>query len=346
MTMPFRPPSLCALILLLSIDSAPSEELAWWHFEVVGTNIADRHATGHDGALRNMPAQIDDGTSGFSYDVPGTQLTATGWGKWETRLSLHFDGVNDYIEITNKLSTLCLTNDPSSFTLEMFIKLDTVQSNGERLVYAQDTNDLTFPYASIDTWFTSFGTPPRPACRTLDNQSTGGNFLFADEHDPAVLSVGKWHHLAFVKDTSNLTIYVDYQADGTLTWTGMVHAITNLSAFVIGNSAQSASYGFDGYLDDIRFSDEALDPADFTHVVGGLPPIILDGGLVHGLPVMLFSSDTNSLYEIGSLDPSDLPDPSAVWDAEGTVTGREFYTLWSSAEVHTQRVYRVGRKLP
>lgn len=331
-----------ALMLALLVPPTSADVLGWWIFDGLSSNIVDTSNKGHHGAIRNVPAQADNGNHGFSTDVPGTQMTATAFGTWPNRYSLHLDGTNGYVEITNNITTLSLTNDPSSFTLEMFVKLDTVQSNGERLVHAVETNTL-WPYAQIDAWFTSFGTPPRTGCSVMDNQTEEANSVFGTDRTPPVISVGKWHHLAFVKNGANLLQYVDYQVNGSHNWPGWEHAVTDLGQFIIGSTIMAPHNCFDGCIDEVRFSDVALAPADFIHVVRGLPPIMHRIDRPTNEVGLLFSSDTTSVYVVESAPPGPTRGP---WSHEATVTGAEFYTSWIPPQTNSLRQYRVQRNLP
>ena len=331
------------MTIALSVSSASADVLGWWSFEGISTNVPDLSNLDHDGVIRNMPAELDDGNHGFSYDVPGTQLMATSFGILNNQYALHLNGTNDYVEITNNFATLDLTNNPSSFTLEMFVKLDRVQYAGERLVHMADTSDPDYPYAQIDTWFTGFGTVPRPAASVMDNQTDSPNSLYATDRNPPVLSVGKWHHLAFVKTGAVFFFYVDYQLNGSNEWTGMENAITNLGKFIIGSAINAPYNCFDGSIDEVRFSDTALAPQDFIRVVRGLPPIMRQIDRQAGQIGLLFSSDTSSVYVVESAPPGANSGP---WSNEGSVTGAEFYSSWVPAQTNVMRQYRVQRRVP
>jgi hypothetical protein len=146
-----------------------------------------------------------------------------------------------------------------------------------------------------------------------------------------------------VKTGAVFFFYVDYQLDGSNDWTGMEHAITNLGKFIIGSTVNAPYNCFDGSIDEVRFSDTALAPADFIHVVGGLPPIMRNISSSAGSINALFSSNTSSVYVVESEPPGANSGP---WSYEGTVTGTEFYTSWTPAQTNQQRIYRVQRRVP
>lgn len=65
--------------------------------------------------MRNMNEGMDDGQSGYFPQVPGSLVT-DGISTNVNLYCLRFDGVDDYVDITNNLFSLSLKNNPSTFT--------------------------------------------------------------------------------------------------------------------------------------------------------------------------------------------------------------------------------------
>jgi len=99
----------------------------------------------------------------------------------------------------------------------------------------------------------------------------GGNFFTGGE-----FTVNTWHHLALVRDTSNvIKCYLNGTVSGTTfsnAYTAVTFAAT--SGFIIGGeyaSATSISHGWDGYVDEFRISNFVRYTDNFTPSTEAFP---------------------------------------------------------------------------
>ena len=78
------------------------------------------------------------------------------------------------------------------------------------------------------------------------------------------LADGKWHHVAFTYDGEYLRVYTDYVLKGSVAWTkGIYYGTPSKNRLCIG-TADASYYGkWQGYIDEVRISDEALPPEKF-----------------------------------------------------------------------------------
>ncbi|HVM48468.1 MAG TPA: LamG domain-containing protein, partial [Candidatus Acidoferrum sp.] len=92
-----------------------------------------------------------------------------------------------------------------------------------------------------------------------DTQGVDGGFV-AD---------GNWHHVAFVVNNTNGTIYVDGNLGGSLAWTGSAGPpTTNTVALLLGRGFLSPSYTntFQGQLDEVTLWNRALTPNELNYL--------------------------------------------------------------------------------
>lgn len=93
------------------------------------------------------------------------------------------------------------------------------------------------------------------------------------------LSSNTWHHCALVRNGGDWEIFLDGSSEGTYTAND---SLTSNDTFRIGRSSD-ASYGFDGYIDEIRVSDTARYTTSFS------------------VPTERFVSDENTLMLVHGL---------------------------------------------
>jgi hypothetical protein len=77
----------------------------------------------------------------------------------------------------------------------------------------------------------------------------------------SALSTGTWYHIAVVRSSGTLTVYIDGTADGT--WTDGTTYVSGGDLW-FGDYPQSNQYGLNGYMDEIRVSDSARYTGSFT----------------------------------------------------------------------------------
>ena len=82
---------------------------------------------------------------------------------------------------------------------------------------------------------------------------------------------GKWHHIAFTYDGSYARIYVDYEQRASKAWTEPIDYSENCEGRLCICCNDVSTYGrWQGFIDEVRISDEALHPSEFIRP-GALP---------------------------------------------------------------------------
>ena len=75
---------------------------------------------------------------------------------------------------------------------------------------------------------------------------------------------GKWHHIAFTYDGSSARIYVDYVERASKAWTEPIDYSENCEGRLCICCNDVSTYGrWQGFIDEVRISDEALHPSKF-----------------------------------------------------------------------------------
>ncbi len=143
--------------------------------------------------------------------------------------ALNFDGVNDYVDIPNNNSFNFGTND---FTIETWAK--TTSTSGTKVMIGRlaGINDFWLGVSNNKITFSLIGGP--------DINSTTN---FAD---------GNWHHIAVVRNTGVVSLYINGVLEGSQTNAGTMTINGNLT---IGNF--NGGYYFPGSMDEVRIWNNA-----------------------------------------------------------------------------------------
>lgn len=231
-------------LVLNSGTLAQPPVVGYWKLdEGSGAAAADASASGYDGTLV--------GDTAWSSDVPPTHFA--------NARSLSFDGSGDYVDIPGTP----VLDDLQRFTLATWVKLDTMGSHDQRLVWLRGEKAV------------------------LRSENAGpGQLHFYVKIDgelreirvDSALSTGTWLHVAGSYDGATLRAYVNGAEVGSLAAAGTVAAGA-------GAQLSSASDPLDGLLDDARVYDRALSAAEIWGLANGLDvrtqPITVGGDLQH-----------------------------------------------------------------
>lgn len=171
--------------------------------------------------------------------ITGNQYDVDGW-----RLSSGIFNGSDRIITVSDHADLDLDDD---FTIMFSIKVDAIPGSNEWLLKKWD---------DTDGW-------------TVRLNSTGTLTLFYENSDvtssintDSTITAKTWTHIAFVKNGTALTVYIDGVEDNTATGNAAGMG-TNNEDLIIGN--HSTTY-FDGELDEIRLYDDNLSAATVLSV--------------------------------------------------------------------------------
>jgi len=219
-------------------------------------------------ALNGTANKIGTGSNpAYSDDRPGSRI----WSRYGGSLlntsnsaSLHF--VNTGLPaVTNSPNGGVITvpdNDPllraTNLTVEAFIKVD--RHINWPLIIAKPRAD-----GSGSTWNLLLDNNGRLMLR-FDTQPLGtnnGTGYNQTSSGAANLEDGRWHHLAFTYSHADRAVkaYVDYVLAFSMTTAS--NLVYDASALRIGQGAGAAA--FDGWIDEIRISDQVLSPDQFMY---------------------------------------------------------------------------------
>ena len=140
---------------------------------------------------------------------------------------LNFDGVNDYITLTNE-AAFDFTNQ---MTVEFWMNSNTTPTQWDALVAKGD-----------NSW--------RVALTAAGKINFAGNSGFGDVTSNAVVTDGNWHHVAVTYNGTNAIIYIDGIQNASVSGTGTIaNSAFNVS---IGENLQASGRNYTGNMDEVR----------------------------------------------------------------------------------------------
>ena len=190
------------------------------------------NGTGHGGTLSYQP-----GVFASSHSLQFTEATSP----------------YDYVDLSLPAAIGSITQ--GAFTIETWFKTtDTGRGVPVGTYYGSIKDDLNFEITAAGEIRGHIGSPTA----VTDFHSSG----HADVAD------GQWHHGAFVRDSAGGTVrlYLDGVQRGTATDKSGSFTLTAPKLY-LGRDYRSTSERFDGYLDNTRISNVALQPEQF-HMSG------------------------------------------------------------------------------
>ena len=219
-----------------------------WKFEDTNTTASDETGS-YDGTMNG-------GLSGATDSVAGMRGNA-----------LDFDGVGDYIQVTNAF-------DPSTtdFTIAAWVNPDALDTSSRVVMHQQNGTGTGRSYI--------YSEPTTERAFSFQGNGTRDSKIG--------LGVGTWTHVAAVHNNSANT-YTWY-INGVLTSTSTgVNIESATGDFVIGANKAASGGFFDGQMDEFRIYNRALGAAEIRNlaVATGAPPPLtttcadgtaLDGG--------------------------------------------------------------------
>lgn len=170
--------------------------------------------------------------------------------------------------------------EPANFTIEAFVRVES-QIQFASIVGKERNSGSTWLMDSNPSGHSGVTEPTNMTLRArIDHQvleSSGGmgsgqnqSFGSSGSISSAATGLGDgWHHVAMTYDDSEnrVRLFVDYVQVGTgvLSADGVQDLVYNGGLFFIGGGG--GGRGFDGWIDEVRFSDSLLVTNDFLRVV-------------------------------------------------------------------------------
>lgn len=171
----------------------------------------------------------------FHNGINASNITTGKYGK-----GLMFDGNDDYVDVGNDTS---LNLGTGNFTFMVWEKSHATS-------YANTTVILSNQPENANWAGYVFGVKNTPFFYTAEN----GQFTSLNgSHD---VTDSAWHHLAYVRKGSNLSLYVDGAFDAGKT--GTLRNITNNQSTCFSNENRTDCCHFDGVLDEAQLFGRAL----------------------------------------------------------------------------------------
>jgi hypothetical protein len=212
-----------------------------------------------------MNGRRSNGAAHYVADTAGPEIEGVG----DNNLSLYFDGNDAWKVFDNSLLDFGFGNSPSGdFTIELFLKVDPAPNNGASYRIIQKRN---FPNAGYDTWvWTGADSGSLVGQVALTLKDTAGGFR--QPRSNMRIDDSEWHHLAFRRywngSSVRSEVWVDYELRGS-GGGGATGSLANSRDLFVGRSIQQATgYNFyRGWMDEIRFSAQAIPPDQFLSAV-------------------------------------------------------------------------------
>jgi len=234
-----------------------------WDNGINAWNITDSSLMGY--------WSFNEGSGTIARDISGKENHGTihggTWTNGKYGGALSFDGVDDYVEIPE---TSLLDPRTSDFTVEAWIK---TSSTADWIVISKWDG-----WGSGNAWW-------------LGNDWYGGSqhLRFSvycpsmnwAENTTAVVSDGKWHHMAGVREGGTLKLYIDGVLAGTKVACAGVDVNNNLPVR-IGKFGEPGGWHFNGTIDEVRIYKRALSPEEISQQFTFGPAKNIVGGLCIG----------------------------------------------------------------
>ena len=229
--------------------------------------------------------------------------------------SVLFDGTNDYVSIpTSNFNTF----GSSNFTVELFFRSN--QNNQQYCSFISDEGGISSGLTillniasssdgKIGVWQTG--------CVTGLTSTNGG---YNDNN---------WHHIAYVRNGSIATIYVDGINQASTTVSG--NPSTPAGAFIIGASTGLSRY-YNGYIDEMRITNGI---ARYTGNFTSPTTQFLDSTGDANSSVVVNSTATGFAIGTGGINGAQLAKAWVNFDGIGTVSIRDSYSVSSITDLGT-----------
>ncbi|HSH01160.1 MAG TPA: LamG domain-containing protein [Anaerolineae bacterium] len=229
--------------------------------------------------------------------------------------SLAFDGVDDYVLVTNNPTANFGT---SNFTFEAWIKGDeAAQVTHPQIMSTRGGDGTGFLFGFHAIWGGSANKIPYVQL---------GNVNYIAYANPPNLLDNQWHHFAAVRNGTQLYYYADGEQVANITLAGN-HSLTTSADLFIGHDVflSSTNTPFEGLIDELRIWNTARSQTEIqqmmnTTLTGSETNLVAYWQLQNDGSQTIIDRTTNGYHgTLGSTTTTDNNDPS--WQA-GYALGR------------------------
>lgn len=236
--------------------------------------IRNRKKTGNNGDPFYSAVSLllpMDGTNGSTTftdsSLNGLTVTAVGNAQISTTQSQfggasgYFDGAGDYLSLGTQSQLDFGTGD---FTVECWFQLTSTTNADQGIL--NDTR-ATFGTGSVLFKARQASGSGKICFQAYDFSSAGGRIV----QSTTVPVVNTWYHVALVRSSGTVRLFVNGVLESSGTWAGSVNFNYN-NGTRIGHSILDGANGhFTGYIDDLRISKFARYTSTFTPPTAAFP---------------------------------------------------------------------------
>lgn len=284
----------CVALAAISLAAcaASAKTVLWYHFNEQGNgyrpyhdpvrddvieNAADPESLrGYAGGLNTSAAFTNNQVPTYTNDFPScaTWYDPVTGARGEDRRCLWMR--SQYGDGSGESSVVLAEDDAklhcANITVEFMAKY---ASSKNLLQQAHMIGMRNSSSANVVAWGIIFYTSGKAVLRVQTRNSAGTaqdgdkSFELADSANSGVLD-GNWHHIAFTYDGTTAKLYVDYVLKVSKAWSYPLDYNAENAGMLSICGFDKATYGhWNGFIDEVRISDTALDPSQFIHP-GGL----------------------------------------------------------------------------
>jgi hypothetical protein len=265
--------AMLAMMAVLLVALSPATTVEWWDFEdgTAGATFYSMPSRGSLGLVNNKVMRGWSDTGGPSYSAE----THSGTG-----LSAYTTSSQDGYTTNTALNTW----SPLEWTIEISFRVTSSYSSTYRTIIGRDgwsevdgvriNNDATF-------YFQRRGSGSGNYALRLEFATAGGKRY--ECLSTFIPELTKWYHAALVSDGLKVGMYIDsLDGNGYQLIKSVAMDPANDNRLLIPNNGSGGVWTFGrgwwngnntdnmaGYLDDVRFSEEALAPSQFLHAKTG-----------------------------------------------------------------------------
>jgi hypothetical protein len=218
---------------ILQAQTCPSDMVAYWKLEEIGSTVLDDYISVHDATSSVVLSNVPEGKVGNAKAFGGAQSAS---------VSDH----PDFAFPTN-----------SSFSVEFWVKIPSAPGTTQVIIGKRDSN------SSGAYWFVGVNSAGRIFFEVQDSDG-----IYREVISPSSIANNNWRHVVAVRDeqTNANLLYVDGVLAGSVVYNYTGSFICN-GALTLGsfnNSSGIPSYFFNGSIDEVAVFSRALTATEVT----------------------------------------------------------------------------------